>query len=144
MFSRVGKNLLLLLGVLIYSLLFTDSCATSQKDMISLRDQMTGLNNRFKKLEESMGKRIVAEHNSQLASIRERQAEMGAEINKIKKELVSLSKVVDENGLLVKHSIESDFLKHSIAWLCLPKSARVFPLLNHALAKLSLIAIARS
>jgi len=109
MLSWVENRQRLFFGLLNFLLLFTASCATSQKDMLHLRDQMSELSYRLKELEESMDKKFTAELDSKLAPIQKRQAETGVEIQEIRGEVARLAGAVDENRRLVKDVVERDF-----------------------------------
>ena len=85
-------------------LLFLPSCVTIEQDILYLNDQVKALNTRVDKVEESIGSDL----NSSLALIRERQAEMGAEMHKVRQEMQGLSGQVDDYYRMVKHSVERD------------------------------------
>ena len=73
-----------------------------------MNDQLVALNSRVNKIEESMSTKLSSELDYKLESIRNRQAEAGADIDKIRGELQVLSGRVDDNKRLVKHVVEKD------------------------------------
>jgi tol-pal system protein YbgF len=103
-----NKKGLIHLGVLIFSLILFSSCVTSQDDLLYVNDQLVALNSRVNKIEESMGTKLSSELDSKLESIRNRQAEAGADIDKIRGEIQELTGRVEDNRRLVKHVVEKD------------------------------------
>ncbi|MBN1276372.1 MAG: tol-pal system protein YbgF [Deltaproteobacteria bacterium] len=85
-------------------LLFLPSCVTIERDILYLNDQVKALNTRVNKIEGSVSNEL----DSNLASIRERQAEMGAEIHTIRQEMQNLSGQVDDYYRTVRLSVERD------------------------------------
>ncbi len=73
-----------------------------------MNDQLVALNSRVNKIEESMGTKLSSELDYKLESVRDRQAEVGADIDKIKGEIQILSGHVEDNRRLVKHVVERD------------------------------------
>lgn len=84
------------------------SCVTSQQDLLYVNDQLVALNSRVNKIEESMGTKLSSELDYKLESVRNRQAEAGADIDKIKGEIQVLSGHIIDNKRLVKHVVERD------------------------------------
>jgi len=107
-FLSSNKRGLIHLGVLIFSLILLSSCVTSQDDLLYVNDQLVALNSRVNKIEESMGTKLSSEMDSKLESIRNRQAEAGADIDKIRGEIQELTGRVEDNRRLVKHVVEKD------------------------------------
>jgi len=103
-----NKRGLIYLGVLIFSLSLLSSCVTSQDDLLYVNDQLVALNSRVNKIEESMGTKLSSELDYKLESIRNRQAEAGADIDKIRGEIQELNGRVEDNRRLVKHVVEKD------------------------------------
>jgi tol-pal system protein YbgF len=103
-----NKRRLIYLGVLIFSLSLLSSCVTSQDDLLYVNDQLVALNSRVNKIEESMGTKLSSELDYKLESIRNRQAEAGADIDKIRGEIQELNGRVEDNRRLVKHVVEKD------------------------------------
>lgn len=87
------------------------ACVTTQQDMLYMNDQVVALNSRVNKIEESMGTKLSTELDSKLNSIRSNQAELGADVDRIKEELQGLSGRVDDNKRLIKHTVERDTTK---------------------------------
>jgi tol-pal system protein YbgF len=96
------------LGLLIFSLILLSSCVTTQQDLLYVNDQLVALNSRVNKIEESMGTKLSSELDYKLESVRNRQAEAGADIDKIRGEIQALSGRVEDNRRLVKHVVERD------------------------------------
>ncbi len=105
---RSSTNGFVKLGYLVFSTLLMASCVATQHDILYMNDQIVALYSRVNKLEESIGTRLSTELESKLDSVRYRQADMGAEIDKIKGEMQGLSGRVEDNRRLVKHAIEGD------------------------------------
>ena len=103
-----NKRGLIYLGALIFSLSLLSSCVTSQDDLLYVNDQLVALNSRVNKIEESMGTKLSSELDYKLESIRNRQAEAGADIDKIRGEIQELNGRVEDNRRLVKHVVEKD------------------------------------
>ena len=102
------KRGLIYLGVLFFSLIALSSCVTTQQDLLYVNDQLVALNSRVNKIEESMGTKLSSELDYKLESVRNRQAEAGADIDKIRGEIQELSGRVEDNRRLVKHVVERD------------------------------------
>jgi tol-pal system protein YbgF len=90
------------------ALFLLPACVTSQQDLLYMNDQIVALNSRVNKIEESMGTRLSSELDSKLNSVRSNQAELGAEVDRIKEELQRLTGRVDDNKRLIKHTVERD------------------------------------
>jgi tol-pal system protein YbgF len=95
-------------SVIIFTMIPFASCVTTQQEFTNLNDQVIALNKRVTRLEESMETRIGGDLNSKLLPIQSRQAEAGAELDKLKDDLQSLSGRVEENEHLVKRAVERD------------------------------------
>jgi tol-pal system protein YbgF len=85
-------------------LLLVPSCITTQEDILYLNDQIRRLDARVNGLEKSIGQKMSLE----LASVRDNQAETGAEMEKIKAEVQRLSGRVEDNRELVRRAVERD------------------------------------
>jgi tol-pal system protein YbgF len=92
----------------LFSFILFSSCVTAQQDLLYINDQLVALNSRMNKLEESVGPKLSTELDSKLESIRDIQAEIGADSDKIKGEIQALSGRVEDNRRLAKHAIERD------------------------------------
>jgi len=102
--SRKSKRGLFRLGLLIvFSIVFLCSCVYD-KEFTYLNDQIIALNKRVTKLQESSGGDI----DSRLNSIHSRQADVGIEIDQLKREIEGLSGRVEENEQIVKRAVERD------------------------------------
>lgn len=95
----------LALSGLVAVLLFTASCVSLQKEIAVLRNEVTAMDKRVKKLEASMaGQTSDAELERKLSPIRQRQAETGADLHKIRGEITRLSGMTSENRWLIEKS----------------------------------------
>jgi len=81
------------IGCLLFPLIFS-SCIATQQDIMVLNRQMMNLSSQVYKLE----------------GVREKQADVGAELDRIREELRRLSGELEENRHLVKHTVERDTL----------------------------------
>jgi tol-pal system protein YbgF len=108
--SPVGK--LFLLSLL---LLFVVSCVTSKQDVLYLNDQIVALNKRVGSLEQSTDEKLSSDLEKRLQSIRDTQAELVADIDKMRQDLQAISGRVEEEGYLVKRAIERDTTEQDAA-----------------------------
>ncbi len=92
---------------LVIPLLFP-SCVTTKKDLLYLNRKIAAVNERVDSLQGSMEKKVSGDLESKLKSIRYNQAEMGAELDKIRAETERLSGRLEENSHLVKGAVERD------------------------------------
>jgi len=97
------KHLGIKLGIIIGSLLLFTSCVTDE-DFQYHNDQIVALNKRINSLQESTGSKL----DSKLISIREQQAKIDVEMDKIREETRNVSGRLDENNHLVRRAIERD------------------------------------
>lgn len=103
------KNVIAKAGLLIVTLLLFPSCITTEEVILRLDkqdNQVVALNSRADKLSKEL--------DSGLKSIREKQAEIEVEIDKIRGEIQGLSGRVEDNRLLVKRAIERDTTEQDI------------------------------
>lgn len=94
----------------IFFLLFLSACVTTQQDFSRLTDQVVALNDRVTRLEEAVSEDV----DSQLAPIRESQAETVSEIQSLQAEVQQLSGQVDENRRLVEQTVERDTTEQDV------------------------------
>jgi tol-pal system protein YbgF len=97
-----------IVGCLVLSSLLITSCVTTQEEGRYLNDQIVAINTRVNKLEESTARKLSSDLDAKLGTIRERQAEVGSEINSLKAENQNISGRLEENAHLVKRAIERD------------------------------------
>ena len=76
-------------------LLLFSSCIATQQDILALNRQIQTLSAQVYKLE----------------GVREKQADVGAELDSVRQELQHLSGALEENQHLVKHAVERDTLE---------------------------------
>jgi tol-pal system protein YbgF len=101
--------------VLCLVVLATGSCVTSKKDLLYLNDQIVALNERVTRLQNTMDAReakisgeLDGKLEGKLGPLREKDAQMGAEMDRIRTEIQSLTGRVEENGYLTKRAVERD------------------------------------
>lgn len=87
----MSKNTICTWALFIVSLLLLPSCAT-QQDVLALNRQIRTLNMEL----------------NEIRSVREKQAETGAEMDSVRQELQRVSGGMEENTRLIKHVIERD------------------------------------
>ncbi|MBW1786143.1 MAG: tol-pal system protein YbgF [Deltaproteobacteria bacterium] len=107
MFYPIMRRIPLLAGGLFF-LMLTVSCVTSREDLIILNDRISAVDRRVDSLEQSTDKRLSQEVDAKLKTIYGRQAEMGTEIESIRRETQGLTGRVEENNHLIKRTVERD------------------------------------
>ncbi len=91
----MSKNTICTLVLFFFSLLLLSSCVATRQDILSLNRRIMALNRDF----------------SNIGSVRERQAEAGAEMDGVKQDLLRISGELEGLQHLIKHSIESDTIE---------------------------------
>jgi tol-pal system protein YbgF len=81
----------------VFLLLFS-SCIATQQDILALNRQIQTLSSQIYKLE----------------GVREKQADVGAEVDTVRQELQRLTGILEENRHLVKHAVERDTLEQDM------------------------------
>lgn len=76
--------------------------------MLYLNDQIVALNERVNKIQESTDAKLSGDLNSRFNSVRETQAALVADMDKVKEDMQSLNGRVEENSHLVKRAVERD------------------------------------
>ncbi len=92
----------------ILSLLLIPSCVTTQEDTRYLNDQIVALNNRVGRLENTLDVDPSSDLNSKLKAIRESQAEIVSEFDKVKQEVQKVSGRFEVGEQLAKRTVERD------------------------------------
>ena len=88
---------------------FLPSCTMiTEQDFLALNDRVVSLNARVKKLEGAVDKKLAKQVDSKIEPVRANQAEIVADLDRIKEQLQDLSGKVEENGLLIRRSVEKD------------------------------------
>jgi tol-pal system protein YbgF len=101
-------------GGLFFLILLLASCVTTEEEMRYLNEQIGALNKRVSSLQESVDQKSSSEYEKQgqiyssLESVRDRQADNVAEIQRIREQMQGLTGRVEENSHLVKRSVERD------------------------------------
>jgi len=80
----------------------------TKEDLLYLNDQIVSLNARVNKLQDRLNQKLSEDLNTKIEPIRVNQAEMGAELDKVKEQIQTLSGKVEENALLIKRQVERD------------------------------------
>jgi tol-pal system protein YbgF len=93
-----------------FSLVLLSSCVTSQRDVLNLNDQVVILNEQVGKLQRAMETKASGEGSS-LGAMRERNAELVAELERIRIEVQNLSGRVEETDYLLKRVVERDSMQ---------------------------------
>lgn len=89
-------------------LLISSSCVTTQDDVQYLNDRIVALSDQVNKIQQSMQEKLSGDLDSNVASVRTSQAELGAEMDRLREEVQRLSGRVEENGHLVRRAVEKD------------------------------------
>ncbi|MBW1729357.1 MAG: tol-pal system protein YbgF [Deltaproteobacteria bacterium] len=97
-----------ILMVLFTTLIFTSCTMVTKDDLLYLNDQIVSLNARVNKLQDRLNEKLSEDLNAKIEPIRVNQAEMGAELDKVKEQIQTLSGKVEENALLIKRQVERD------------------------------------
>ncbi len=84
------------------------SCVVTKEEVVYLNDQIVALNSRVDKLQQTVDKKLESDMESKIEPIRVNQAEMGAELDKVKEQIQAISGRVQDNNLLIKRIVEKD------------------------------------
>lgn len=98
----------------VLSLLLIPSCVTTQGDTQYLNDQIVALNNRVGRLENTLDVDTSTDLNSKLKAIRESQAEIVSEFDKVKQEVQKLSGRFEVGEQLAKRTVERDTTEQDV------------------------------
>jgi len=102
----------------VFWLLLLSSCVTTPQDTRYLNDQIVALNNRVGRLENTIDVDSSTEPQSQLKTIRESQAEIVSEFEKVKQEVQKISGRIEvSERSFERDTSEQDVMKASIAEL---------------------------
>ncbi len=80
------------------------SCVGTEQDLRYLNDQIVALNSRVSSIEDTAGGHL----EDRLATVQEKQAETGQDLDELNREVQSLSNRVEEYQVLVKRAVERD------------------------------------
>jgi len=106
---RSGHNRVFLAGFFAMVILALSSCTMiTQQDFLALNDRVVALSARVSDLESNINKRLSQDVEAKIDPVRTNQAEIVAELDKIKEQIQGLSGKVEENSLLIKRSVEKD------------------------------------
>ncbi len=97
-----------ILMVLFTTFILTSCTMVTKEDLLYLNDQIVSLNARVNKLQDRLNQKLSEDLNTKIEPIRVNQAEMGAELDKVKEQIQTLSGKVEENALLIKRQVERD------------------------------------
>ena len=95
-------------GLLLAFVLFLSSCVTTREELLYLNDQIVALNKRVTEIEQRVDQRLSRDLEQKTENIRVRQAEMRAELERVKSTIQDLSGRVEENNYLIKRVVERD------------------------------------
>ena len=101
-------------GWFILSLFLISSCVTTQQDAQYLNDQIVALNNRVSRLEGNLDVDQSADLNSKLKAIRESQAEIVSEFDKVREEVQELSGRFEVSAQMTKRTVERDTTEQDV------------------------------
>ena len=101
-------------GWFILSLLLISSCVTTQQETQYLNDQIVALNNRVSRLEGNLDVDQSADLNSKLKAIRESQAEIVSEFDKVREEVQELSGRFEVSAQMAKRTVERDTTEQDV------------------------------
>lgn len=104
MFTLSGKRPFWVLGLMVVALPALSSCVTTKDDVLYLNDQIVALNDRVNKID----KKASSDLDQRLEAVRLRLAQVGADLDKTRADIQTLSGRVDENSFLTKRAIERD------------------------------------
>jgi tol-pal system protein YbgF len=120
---RDEKGLMKLVWIIIFTIMSASSCVYD-KEFAHLNDQIINLNERVTKLQESVDTKMSSSDlegdletrlqsinkdlESRLQSINSRQADVGVEVDQLKRRIVELSGRVEENEHIITHAVERD------------------------------------
>lgn len=93
--------------IFIFSILAFSSCVT-QEEYRRTSDEIISLNRRINKLEETIDAKLGGDIESRLRPVQSKQAEAGAEMDEMRKEIQILSGRVEESDHIVKRVVERD------------------------------------
>jgi tol-pal system protein YbgF len=99
-FLRTGLGILFLISVV--------SCVTSEQDILYVNNQIKALDDRVDRMQESMDSKMGEDLDAKLETIRVSEAEAGAEMDRIRTEVQTLSGRVEENSHLLRRTVERD------------------------------------
>lgn len=98
----------LMASLFLLSVLVIPACVTTQEDTRYLNDQIVALNNRVGRLENNLNVDPSTDLNSKLKAIRESQAEIVSEFEKVKQEVQKLSGRFEVGEQMAKRTLERD------------------------------------
>lgn len=124
MVSILRKNGLCRAGLFLFALFLVPSCVATRRDVTYLNDQIQAANTRIDTLQKSMHGKLSSDLDSRLQSVRESQAELGAEVDQVRTEIQELSGRLEENSHLIKRTIERDTTEQDVMKASLPYLTR--------------------
>ncbi|RLB42556.1 MAG: tol-pal system protein YbgF [Deltaproteobacteria bacterium] len=109
--QKTAKYHLLLVGLPFFmaiALTLSSCTMVTKQDLLALNDRLVTLNERVNKLEDKIDKSLSEDVDSRIEPIRTNQAELVAELDKVKESMQGLSGKVEENSLLIRRLVEKD------------------------------------
>lgn len=95
-------------AVSVIGLVSLSACVGTEQDLRYLNDQIVALNSRVSGVEDTVHRRLEGTMDVQLLEIKERQAETGQDVDRLKQEMQSLSGRIEEHRILVQRAVERD------------------------------------
>jgi tol-pal system protein YbgF len=104
---NINKHIRWVYLFILFCLVFLTSC-TSDKEFTYLNDQIVATNKKVTRLQESVDVKLQGDLEARLKSIQTNQAEIGLEIDSLKRRLQELAGRVEESEHIVKRTVETD------------------------------------
>ncbi len=106
---RGKRKIWLFTGLFAITVLMLPSCTMiTEQDFLALNDRVVALSARVSDLENTVDKKLSENVNAKIEPVRTTQAELVAELDKVKEQIQELSGKVEENNLLIRRSVEKD------------------------------------
>jgi len=144
---NITKHIQRLCLFVIFCVVTLASC-TYDKEFAYLNDQIVATNKKVRKLQESVDTKLQGDLDERLKSFQTNQAEIGLEIDGIKRRLQELAGRMDESEHIIKRTVETDFssqdaIRKELA-LLIPKVKELEELVKNQQASLDQLAEIRT
>ena len=107
--NLANRNALAVACMFLFTVLVVSSCTMiTQQDFLALNDRVVALSARVSDLEKTLNEQLSADVDSKIEPVRANQADLMAELDRVKEQLQDLSGKVEENSLLIKRGVEKD------------------------------------
>ncbi len=123
--NRSNRYVVTVACVFLFTILVVSSCTMiTQQDFLALNDRVVALSARVSDIEKTLDKKLSTDVDSKIEPIRTNQADLMAELDKVKEQLQDLSGKVEENSLLIKRGVEKDTTTQDMTRAQLAKLAK--------------------